>query len=171
MPDLDEPVRLSAYNPEWPALFAAEADRIRSALRPRAAVEHIGSTSVTGLLAKPIIDIMLGVNPQDVDEVRQDLSSLGYEDMGEAGVPGRLYFRRRAEHDFNVHLVQRGGPIWETNMAFRQYLRHDAGAARAYAELKRSAVASGATMLLAYSEYKRPSMSQLVSAALASKAK
>jgi GrpB-like predicted nucleotidyltransferase (UPF0157 family) len=131
------------------------------------AVEHIGSTSVSGLLAKPIIDIMVGIELEDVDKIGRSLRSLGYDDLGEAGVPGRLYFRRRVEHAFNVHVVRREGPIWRKNIALRQYLRQDADAARTSAEVKRSAIVSGATMLLVYSEYKREVISQLITTALA----
>jgi GrpB-like predicted nucleotidyltransferase (UPF0157 family) len=166
MAEIDEPVHLSPHDPKWSVYFAAEAERLTAALPAQADVEHIGSTSVSGLLAKPIIDIMVGIEPGDVDKVRRHLRSLGYDDLGEAGALGRLYFRRRAEHAFNVHVVRRDGPIWRTNIALREYLRQDADAARTYAEAKRSAVVNGATMLLAYSEYKREVISQLITTAL-----
>ena len=165
MAEIDEPVHLSPYNPEWPNLFSAEAQRIISTLPAEVAVEHIGSTSVTGLLSKPIIDIMVGAEPEHVDQVRRRLTSLGYQDVGEAGVPGRLYFRRRAEHAFNVHVVRHQGRIWKSNIALREYLRQDSDAARTYADIKRSAVESGATMLLSYSDYKREIISQLITKA------
>jgi GrpB-like predicted nucleotidyltransferase (UPF0157 family) len=167
MDEIDEPVHLSPYSLEWPVLFAAEARRITSALPVQIAIEHIGSTSVVGLLAKPIVDIMTGIQPHDAEDVRRGLRSLGYDDLGEAGVPGRLYFRRRVPHPFNVHVVQHDGPIWSNNIALREYLRRDNEAARTYAEVKRSAVESGATMLLSYSEYKRKILSDLIARALA----
>jgi GrpB-like predicted nucleotidyltransferase (UPF0157 family) len=158
--ELDEPVHLCAYDPRWASLFASEARRI--------AAEHIGSTSVPGLLAKPIIDVMLGVGPShSVDSMRAALAALGYEDMGEAGVPGRLYFRRRAKTAFNIALVVRGGSIWIANIALRNYLRTNADAAREYAETKRSACESGAHSLLAYSDYKSEVVARLISRALA----
>jgi GrpB-like predicted nucleotidyltransferase (UPF0157 family) len=166
MADIDEPVHLSPYNPEWPVLFAAEARRITSALPVQVAVEHIGSTSVVGLLAKPIIDIMAGIQPQDDENIRLVLRSLGYDDLGAAGVPGRLYFRRRARHAFNVHVVRHEGLLWRNNIALREYLRQDNEAARRYAEIKQSALESGATMLLSYSAYKRELVSELIARAL-----
>ena len=58
---LDEPIHLSVYNPRWPAIYAAEARRISSGLPATdIAIEHIGSTAVPGLVAKPIVDVMVG---------------------------------------------------------------------------------------------------------------
>src|SRR5581483_3531895 len=166
MPEIDEPVHLSPYNPKWPALFADEAGRIASGVPVQIAVEHIGSTSVAGLPAKPIIDIMVGIQAQDTQSVRRSLRSLGYDDLGEAGVPGRLYFRRRVPYSFNVHVVHQDGLIWRSNIALREYLRQHSEAARQYAEIKRSAIESGATMLFSYSEYKREIVTELIRRAM-----
>lgn len=164
---LDEPILLCAWDPHWPALFASEAQRIAARLPAEIAIEHIGSTAVEGLLAKPIVDLMLGVEPHHrVDGVRAALGALGYEDMGEAGVPGRLYFRRRAETAFNIALVVRGGSIWIANLALRDYLRNNPEAARDYAEIKRSAFQSGIRWLLAYSDYKSAVVTALIGRAL-----
>jgi GrpB-like predicted nucleotidyltransferase (UPF0157 family) len=165
VPEIDEPVHLSPYDRQWPTLFAAEAARVSSSLPVPAAIEHIGSTSVPGLLAKPIIDIMVGIESENWDDARRSLALLGYEDLGEAGVPGRLYFRRRAENAFNIHVVLREGPIWKDNLALRDHLRQDSEAARTYAQTKRSAIESGATMLLSYSAYKREILTRLLAAA------
>jgi len=163
---IDEPVHLSPYDPKWPALFVDEAERIASTMPVKMAVEHIGSTSVVGLLAKPIIDIMVGIQQKDTECVRRGLRSLGYDDLGEAGVPGRIYFRKRVPYPFNVHVVRHDGPISRNNIALREYLRHNSEAARRYAEVKRAAVGSGATMLLSYSEYKRAIVTELITRAM-----
>jgi GrpB-like predicted nucleotidyltransferase (UPF0157 family) len=166
---LDEPIHLCDWDPRWPVLSAFEAERIAAGLPEQIAIEHIGSTAVEGLRAKPIIDVMLGVEPhQDVAGVRSALVDLGYEDMGEAGVPGRLYFRRRAETAFNLALVARGGSIWISNLALRDYLRTNPEAAREYAEIKRSAFRSGIRSLLAYSDYKSAVVTALIGRALQS---
>jgi GrpB-like predicted nucleotidyltransferase (UPF0157 family) len=165
--ELDEPIHLSSYDQEWPYLYASEARRIRAALPADVAVEHIGSTSVAGLLAKPIIDIMLGLAAHhDLNKVWATLVALGYEDLGEAGVPGRLYFRRRGETAFNIALVQHGGPIWTANLAFRDYLRTHPEAAREYAETKQAAIQSGARTLLAYSDHKNAVLRRLLDQAI-----
>ncbi len=167
---LDEPIHLCDWDPRWPALFALEAERIAAGLPEKIAIEHIGSTAVEGLPAKPIIDVMLGAEPHhDIAGVRSALVDLGYEDMGEAGVPGRLYFRRRAETDFNIALVARGGSIWISNIALRDYLRTNPEAAREYAEIKSSAFRSGIGSLLAYSDYKSAVVTALIDRALPSR--
>ena len=167
MLEIDEPIRLCAYDRQWPALFASEARRIAAGLPEKVAIEHIGSTAVEGLLAKPIIDVMIGVEPShSVAGVRSALVALGYEDMGEAGVPGRLYFRRRAETAFNIALVMRGGSIWIANLALRDYLRSNPAAAREYAETKRAAFESGVRSLKAWSDYKSAVIAGLIGRAL-----
>jgi GrpB-like predicted nucleotidyltransferase (UPF0157 family) len=155
MSEIDEPIHLSSYDQEWPRLYQSEARRIQAVLPADVAVEHIGTTSVAGLLAKPIIDIILGLAAcHDQNKVRATPVTLGYKDLGEAGVPGRLYFRRRGKTAFNIALVKHGGPIWTANLAFRNYLRTHPEAAREYAETKRAAIQSGTRTLLAYSDYK-----------------
>jgi GrpB-like predicted nucleotidyltransferase (UPF0157 family) len=167
MTELDEPIHLSAYDPQWPTLFASEARRIAAGLPTDVAIEHIGSTSVPGLLAKPIIDLMLGGGAHHGPvSIRSVLVALGYEDLGEAGVPGRIYFRRRAETAFNIALVVRGGSIWAANLALRDYLRANPDAAREYADAKRAAFESGIRSLLAYSDYKSAVVARLMSQAL-----
>jgi GrpB-like predicted nucleotidyltransferase (UPF0157 family) len=168
--DLDEPIHLSAYDPQWPNLFEAEVQRLSLGLPAGVSMEHIGSTSVPGLLAKPSIDIMVGTEAHhNLELVRKTLVDLGYEDLGEAGVPGRIYFRRRTDAAFNIALVRRGGPLWVANLAFRYHLRTSAEARREYAETKRQAFDSGIRSLLAYSDYKSGVLSRLLSQALARK--
>jgi GrpB-like predicted nucleotidyltransferase (UPF0157 family) len=132
-------VRLVEYDARWPALFAAEEQRIRGqcgtlALR----LEHIGGTSIPGMCAKPVLDIAAGLprNSSTHDYVAA-LEQAGYEHRGERGVPGRQYFRRGQPRAYHVHLVEEGGPLWREYVAFRDYLRADAEAARQFADLKR----------------------------------
>ena len=80
--------------------------------------------------------------------------------------PGASYFRRRAETAFNLALVARGGSIWISNLALRDYLRTNPEAAREYAEIKRSAFRSGIRSLLAYSDYKSAVVTALIGRAL-----
>jgi GrpB-like predicted nucleotidyltransferase (UPF0157 family) len=105
---IDEAVEILPADTAWPDLFAAEAARLRPALPPvlLPAIEHIGSTSVPGLDAKPIIDIMPGIaRPERIEELVPILEGLGYESLGTAGVPGRWSLRRRtADGSFNISL-------------------------------------------------------------------
>ena len=165
--NLDEAIHLSEYDPQWPILFSAEVQRVSSGLPADVTTEHIGSTAVPGLVAKPIIDIMVGTGPQhQLEAVRQALVELGYEDMGEAGVPGRIYFRRRIGAAFNIALVPRGRSLWTANLAFRDHLRMSADARREYSEIKRQAFNNGIRSLLAYSDYKSAVLSRLIVQAL-----
>ena len=169
MSDLDEPIHLSEYDPQWPILFRDEIGRLSSSLPGHLAMEHIGSTSVPGMMAKPIIDIMVGTEPHHkIEEVRSVLVYLGYEDMGEAGVPGRIYLRKRSAPAFNIALVERYGPLWTSNLAFRDYLRNNAEARNEYTRIKLQAVESGISSLLRYSDFKNAAVSLLLSRAIAS---
>jgi GrpB-like predicted nucleotidyltransferase (UPF0157 family) len=125
-------------------------------------VEHIGSTAVEGLEGKPIIDLLVGVRTLD-----PDARFLDYEPCGEAGVPGRLYFRRRGLRPFNAHVVLHGGELWRDNVLLRDFLRAHPEEAQRYAQRKRDAIAAGATTLLRYSDEKGPLVAELVERARA----
>jgi GrpB-like predicted nucleotidyltransferase (UPF0157 family) len=169
MSELDEPMHLAEYDASWPHLSKIEALRIQSALGvPPTAIEHIGSTAVPGLVAKPIVDLMLGTAalPPPPATV-STLQGLGYQSLGEAGVPGRHYFRLRGPVSINLHVVRQFGEHWTTNIALRDYLRSDADARARYAAAKRAAVAAGAHTLLTYSDAKADSVARLVKEACA----
>lgn len=130
-------------------------------------LEHIGSTSVPDLIAKPVVDILLGApSYPPPSAVLDSLQALGYELLGEAGVPGRTYLRRRGEEDFNVHVVEASSVHWKRSIALRNWLRTSPSARQRYEEAKHRAIASGATSLLAYSEAKAPILEVLVAEAL-----
>lgn len=160
---IDEAVTLTTYDPHWPAAFELERGRIANAADiPAASIEHIGSTAVPGMLAKPIVDVMIGVDAYPpLDPLISRLVILGYEDLGEAGVPGRRYLRLREGTAFNVHVVQRGGEHWANNLRVRELLRRDAAARETYGAAKRAALeVSG--RLLGYSRAKEPALAKLV---------
>ncbi|MGI6667592.1 MAG: GrpB family protein [Bacillota bacterium] len=128
------------YNPEWPAMFQAEADKIARILGDNlVTIHHIGSTSVPGLRAKPIIDMMPVVKDITlVDKCNLQMEELGYEAMGEFGLPGRRYFRKGGhERTHHVHCYSlSSAEEIERHLAFRDYLRAHPDVARAYGELK-----------------------------------
>ena len=128
----DEPVEIVDYDPHYEGRYRAERDRVRLGLATASLkFEHIGSTAVPGLAGKPIVDLMLGASPTvwaALEELRPRVVALGYEDLGEAGVPGRIYFRKRtALRAFNLALVEEGGALWRDNLALRDYLRATPG--------------------------------------------
>lgn len=161
MATLDEPVRLEDYDRAWPDRFTSEEARLRKVLgRLALGLEHIGSTAVPGLVAKPIIDIMVGVAGQnDAEATSIALQRVGYEHV--ACFPGRQYLRRREVESFNAHVVVFSDELWRENLAFRDYLRAHPDAARSYAQAKREAAAA-APMLVAYSELKEPHVEELL---------
>ena len=116
------------YDPEWSILFEHEKDRLESVrLNVLQGIEHYGSTSVPGLRAKPIIDILIGILPlQDWSQFKQPLESLGYDYAENAGVPGPYIFGRgrdSSERTHLVHIVEYNGQSWRFNLAFRDALR------------------------------------------------
>jgi GrpB-like predicted nucleotidyltransferase (UPF0157 family) len=132
-------VRLVEYDHIWPGLFAAEVERVRIVLGPGLplALEHIGSTAVPGLLAKPILDL-LGGYPSDATPAPyiEALLRAGYMHRGEQGIPGREFFRRGEPRAYHLHLAVRDGVFWTEHLAFRDALRTAPAVRDAYAELK-----------------------------------
>lgn len=135
-------VTVVAYDPAWPEQAAAEAARIQALLGDNCiAVHHIGSTSVPGLSAKPILDFLPVVRElAAVDRLNPRFAALGYEALGEYGIPSRRYFRRKAGEEDVVHIHAFGqesaGEI-RRHLAVRDFLRTHPADAAAYGELKR----------------------------------
>ena len=128
------------YDPSWPARFEAIRDRIAPALGPLAAsIEHVGSTSVPGLAAKPVIDLDVVVTDADaVPAAIEVLTGLGYEHLGEVGVRGREAFRRPpGTVSHNLYVCLAGGEGLRNHLALRNHLRTHPEAVLAYGELKR----------------------------------
>jgi GrpB-like predicted nucleotidyltransferase (UPF0157 family) len=133
-------VRLIAWTPRWRTLFEEEAMRLQAALGPLVlGLEHYGSTSVPGLPAKPILDILVGVRPPlDPTPYVGALATLGYQYVPSAGVAEHLVFGRDRIRTHLVHVVEHGGAAWQRGLRFRDALRADAALTAAYAELKTS---------------------------------
>ena len=132
-------VQLAEWTPRWAELFAEEAERLHAALGDLAVgIEHYGSTSVPGLLAKPLLDILVG-GPDATDPVPYitALTPLGYDYAAGAGVPEHLVFGRASARTHLVHVVRYGGAAWQRGLRFRDALRADATLRDAYATLKR----------------------------------
>jgi GrpB-like predicted nucleotidyltransferase (UPF0157 family) len=129
-----------AYDPRWPAAFAAEAERIRAVLGKLALrVDHNGSTSVPGLAAKPVIDIQVSVAElQPMDPYREPLQSIGYTHVPHPDDSCCPFFHRPREwpHSHHIHVVRAGDAEERRTLAFRDYLREHPDSAREYAQLK-----------------------------------
>ena len=136
------PVEVVPYDPGWPHLFEAESERVRRALGRLVDggaledLEHLGSTSVPGLVAKPTIDMMGRIHPYPPSPASvAALAAIGYTWRGEYGLPGRTYFTK-GPHDFHLHLIDMASEHWERHIVFRDYLRAHRHAQERYATLK-----------------------------------
>ena len=146
-------VEVVKHNPAWRSLFDIEARHIQEVFGDNLnAVYHIGSTSVPGLFAKPIIDIMPVVRDiEKVDAYNPQMVSLGYEPMGEFGIPGRRYFRKGEDiRTHHVHVFQAGDVNVDRHLAFRDYLRAHPDEADIYGALKRELAAMFPTDMESY---------------------
>lgn len=134
---------IADYDAQWPIIFDRLQQRIMDAAQGRIIrIEHIGSTSVPNLAAKPVIDLMPGVQSlADADACVDIMIGLGYTYIQkyESMMPERRFFNRNVDGEIkqNVHLVVVGGEFWERHLLFRDYLRAHPDAAQAYADLKR----------------------------------
>lgn len=128
------------YNPQWKIAFRKEAESIREILGDNVLeIHHIGNTAVEGLAAKPIIDIMPVVKDlRQVDEKIESFGMLGYEYLGEFGIPGRRYLRKGGdERTHQVHIYQERDCFNITrHLAVRDFLRRHEYERKEYATLK-----------------------------------
>lgn len=132
-------VRVVDYNTDWPRKFEEEKEKIEAVFKDELIeIHHIGSTSVPGLKAKPVIDIMPVVkNIEDVDQHEMEMTELGYECLGEYGITGRRYFRKGGNgRTHHVHAFEEGSEDIIRHTAFRDYLRVYPEVRAQYAELK-----------------------------------
>jgi GrpB-like predicted nucleotidyltransferase (UPF0157 family) len=133
-----EPIEVVDYDPAWPQWFEQERDRLRQVLGTQAvSIDHIGSTAVPGLAAKPVLDILVAAEPFPLPAAMiAAIEALGYEYRGENGIPGRQYFRTRP-HARHLHVFAPGSEAAQQHLLFRDYLRTHPEAVRDYASLKR----------------------------------
>lgn len=132
-------VEVVPHSSLWARHFAAERSVIEGALGDVVlATHHIGSTSVEGLSAKPIIDIIVEVISLEVlDQNVAKLEALGYEGMGEFGITGRRFFRKGGlNRTHHVHAFKSGDAHIDRHLAFRDYLNHSVAVRGEYGELK-----------------------------------
>ncbi|MGE7110372.1 GrpB family protein [Lysinibacillus sp. NPDC047702] len=133
-------IKVVDYNQNWCNDYQKEEHSIRTILQEELVKSfHIGSTSVPGLKAKPIIDILLVVNDiHKLDSFSNQFQEIGYEVMGEFGITGRRYFRKGGAHrTHQIHAFQYNKiEEIERHLAFRDYLREHPEVCRQYGELK-----------------------------------
>jgi GrpB-like predicted nucleotidyltransferase (UPF0157 family) len=133
------------YDPAWPLLFEQEKARLLMVCGDQIEdIQHIGSTAIPGLWAKPIIDIQMSVHDLElVETCVGPLERIGYEYLGEYGVPGRHFFHKPAGRPFaerthHLQMVKWGGEEWRKVLLLRDYLRTHPWIAQQYYLLKKS---------------------------------
>lgn len=156
-----DPIVIVAYDPEWPLRFQQERDLILRTCGTDAFVriEHIGSTAVPGLGAKPIVDIMPGLRSlADAPRLIPFLETIGYEYVPayESDLPERRFCRKdvAGERAFHLHIVETTSGFWERHLLFRDYLRAHPEAAAAYERLKRRLAAEYGSDRVGYTDAK-----------------
>ena len=162
--NIDEAIKLAVFSKQWSRIYQSESIRIQEKLGNKIIdMQHIGSTAIPNIYAKPIIDIMIGVEDLNRSEITiRELVELGYEYLGEANVLGRLYFRIRGVNNFNIALCQYGGEIWTANILFRDYLRKNPTVAKRYSLFKKKIFDSGVNTLLKYSSLKQSLVDEIL---------
>lgn len=132
-------LRLEPVGPQWALRFSEERDRISAALGPAALdIQHVGSTAVPGILAKPILDIAVAIQAFESGYVLVHLlEAIGYQYRGENGIPRRHYFVRGApRRTHHLHVLEQSGAAWGQHIRFRDRLLKSADTASRYSELK-----------------------------------
>ena len=131
-------VRLVPHDPEWARIYEGERARIEAAIGVHVLdIQHVGSTSIPGIAAKPIVDIAIGVESYEGARVCiAPLEALGYTYHGEHGIPGRHYFTRGDPTLYHVHMHEVTSRAWGNLVLFRDYILAHPKEAQAYLELK-----------------------------------
>ena len=165
----DGPVRLAEPDPAWAAQFTREEERIRAALGPRAVqVEHVGSTSVPGLAAKPVIDIVLTVR-DSADEAAYvpDLAAAGYVLVVREPAWHEHRFLRDPNADVQIHVFPVGSPEVERMLAFRDRLRDRPEERDLYERTKRELAVRRWAYVQDYADAKSDVVEEIISRATA----
>lgn len=164
----DSSIQIVAYDPSWPGAFAAERRVLQLVLQPWLAgeIEHVGSTAVPGLAAKPVLDLMAPVHSlaRSHDAIAA-VAAAGYLYHPYQGDRMHWFCKPSPEHrTHHLHLVQRDSALWAERLAFRDALRRDASLASAYGQLKRQLAAQLGPDREAYTEAKGPFIQAVLAA-------
>jgi GrpB-like predicted nucleotidyltransferase (UPF0157 family) len=180
---VSDSIYLAEYNSRWPSMFEEERARLQAAIGEWVAdIQHVGSTSIPGIAAKPIIDIAVHLHSL-VDALKcitPLVEHLQYECLGEFGIPDRIYFRKLTNtplpgqsHDgvgrtLQLHMYELSHEQYEKQITFRDYLRAHLDTAREYEALKRELSVRHAGDVEAYADAKSDFVQSILrSAALA----
>lgn len=151
-------IQIVAYDPVWPNRYQAERQALEPILAPILVdMHHVGSTSVAGLAAKPVIDILIQISDDSrLSAFDPALVELGYAPRGECldagGTPGRFYYSKNSEglRSHQLHVCQTGHCEIASMLAFPRYLRHNPAVRDQYQALKQRAAAANRGDIVGY---------------------
>ncbi|MFN2230870.1 MAG: GrpB family protein [Anaerolineae bacterium] len=161
-------VLLAPYENSWARLYEKERARLQEAVGDQVLdIQHVGSTAIPGIVAKPILDIAVAVRSFEAAYACvEPIVALGYEYHGENGIPRRHYFVRRdpdsGQTIVHLHVNEVDGPDWENQVVFRDYLLAHPEAAQAYVALKQELAAQYPHDRDAYTEGKAPFITRIL---------
>ena len=165
-------IEVVEYHPEWPRVFEREACAVLDACRPFVTeVHHVGSTSVPGLAAKPVLDMMpIVTGPAEGFKAVPRMTDLGYRYRGESGIPGRFYFDRVVDGRTvaHVHMLPAGHLDARKHLVFRDHLRTHPDTAQEYQRLKRELASKYRHDRRTYTDSKADFISGVIDAAMLS---
>jgi GrpB-like predicted nucleotidyltransferase (UPF0157 family) len=168
-------VRIEKYNPEWKNKFEKEQIRLESALKEyNVNIQHVGSTSIIGCSAKPIIDIAIGVESLEYGEkLIAVLEKIGYIYDGDGKIPGRHFFKKgngelRTHY---IHLEPINGELWSNHILYRDYLNNHFELVKEYSNLKESLESEFADNRDGYARKKDPFIENILGKAKEEKCK
>ncbi|MFX1560770.1 MAG: GrpB family protein [Promethearchaeota archaeon] len=173
MHDDSEPVIVEEYNPEWALWFETLCSLLKPILGEYVIrIEHVGSTAVPGMLAKPIIDLNIVIRDEDFEEVNSILSEIGFVHLGDLGITGREAFNcvdpelksRLPPH--HLYICDLHAEELNRQVTFRNYLRTHPDDANAYSEFKRHLVREYSGNRVSYIEGKDALVKEILERAL-----
>lgn len=133
-------IEVVPYNINWVNKYLAEAEKIKKIMADELVkIHHIGSTSIPGISAKPVIDILVEViNIENIDDYNEKMKEIGYIAKGEYGIEGRRFFLKgEINRTHHIHVFQVGNSEIIRHLNFRDYMISHPDEAKAYSEMKR----------------------------------
>ncbi len=166
---LEESITVESHNPSWLAWYEEEVGALGEALQglhPKFA--HVGSSAVSGLKSKPIVDIMMGLDNLSIPrEAQSAIEALGYEYFGRLHAnQERLFARKRGPRSFNLQVVPFGAKEWDEKLIFRDFLRTHPEDVQEYSKIKDEAIGAGKLQLLDYHRHKDQVVTAILQRAL-----
>jgi GrpB-like predicted nucleotidyltransferase (UPF0157 family) len=165
-------VRLAPYSSRWSELYELEEQSLREAIGAYVLdIQHVGSTAIPGMVAKPILDVVVAIDSFEAAAVCiEPMERLGYEYRGENGIPRRHYFTKGEPRTHHVHMLEQDNPEWRRMIVFRDALRSDPSLAEEYAMLKKELAKKHSSNRVAYTDGKAAFVERVVALASNEKA-